>query len=206
MPRVNIGFTIVFVTIWLIMGILVLSMTMNNITNVSAVEANGVGVYWDSNCNNKVFSIEWNTLTPGSVKNIFIYFRNEESKPIYLIILTLNWDPPKASDHMTLSWDYGGQAIKPNQVLQVAFKLSVSARIEGITNFSFDVIIIGSDSFPGDANRDGTVDVFDAIIISDSYGSKPGDPNWNLAADINQDNVVDILDVIILSGNFGKTA
>jgi len=55
-----------------------------------------------------------------------------------------NWSPSNASDYLTLSWDYGGQSINPDDVAQVTFTLSVDASIEGITSFSFDITIVGS--------------------------------------------------------------
>jgi hypothetical protein len=58
----------------------------------------------------------------------------------------------------------------------------------------------------GDINSDGTVDIYDAILLANAYGSGPGSPNWNAAADINGDNVIDIYDALILAGNYGKTA
>jgi len=54
---------------------------------------------------------------------------------------TSNWSPSNASDYMSLSWDYGGQSIDVDEVVQVTFTLSVDASIEGITNFSFDITI-----------------------------------------------------------------
>jgi PKD repeat protein len=60
--------------------------------------------------------------------------------------------------------------------------------------------------YTGDLNQDGTVDIYDAILLANAYNSKPGDPSWNVAADINGDNIVDIYDAIILANNYGKTA
>ncbi len=59
---------------------------------------------------------------------------------------------------------------------------------------------------PGDLTCDFSVDVYDAIILASSYGSKPGSLNWNPNSDINNDNFVDIYDALILAGNFGKSA
>ncbi len=56
----------------------------------------------------------------------------------------------------------------------------------------------------GDINKDGTVDIYDAIILASAFGSKPGSPNWNLNADINNDGNVDIYDAIILAKNYGN--
>jgi hypothetical protein len=41
---------------------------------------------------------------------------------------------------------------------------------------TFDGVIEGSNLFPGDLNSDGIVDISDAILTSNSYGSSRGDP------------------------------
>jgi Dockerin type I domain/Cohesin domain len=59
---------------------------------------------------------------------------------------------------------------------------------------------------PGDLNEDGTVDIFDAVLASMAFASRPGDPNWNPAADLYEDGVIDIYDIIVLGMNFGQEA
>jgi hypothetical protein len=54
--------------------------------------------------------------------------------------------------------------------------------------------------------RDFTVAIYDALLLSGAYNSRPSSSNWNPNADINGDNAVDIYDAIILAGNYGKTA
>jgi parallel beta-helix repeat protein len=58
----------------------------------------------------------------------------------------------------------------------------------------------------GDINRDGIVNILDAIILAGAFGSEPSDPNWNPNADMNNDETVNILDAILIAGNFGKTS
>ena len=60
-------------------------------------------------------------------------------------------------------------------------------------------------TIPGDINGDGSVDVYDAILLAAAFYSTPGSSNWNPNADINGDGVVDIYDAIIMAQNFGKT-
>jgi hypothetical protein len=55
----------------------------------------------------------------------------------------------------------------------------------------------------GDINGDGVVDIYDAILLANAYGSVPGNPRWNPKADLNGDNVVDIYDAIILAKHYG---
>jgi hypothetical protein len=57
-----------------------------------------------------------------------------------------------------------------------------------------------------DINNDGSVDIYDAILLANAYNSIPTSPNWNSKADLNSDNIVDIYDAIILASNYGKTA
>jgi hypothetical protein len=46
---------------------------------------------------------------------------------------------------MSVSWDREGQIIDPDDVLRAEITLSVSADIEGITSFSFDLTIVGAE-------------------------------------------------------------
>ena len=57
----------------------------------------------------------------------------------------------------------------------------------------------------GDVNGDGVVDASDLFDLSKSYGSKPGNPNWNPNCDFNGDNKVDASDFLDLNRSYGKT-
>jgi hypothetical protein len=115
---------------------------LTRIPNVSAVETeNTVGVYWDTQCENKVYSLNWGNLSPGTSRKINVYVRNECNRTLTLDILTEKWLPLIAAQDISLSWDYPGCPIGKNQVLVTELELSVSPEIEGITNFSFDTVI-----------------------------------------------------------------
>ncbi|MBX7131807.1 MAG: hypothetical protein K1X67_03920 [Fimbriimonadaceae bacterium] len=55
----------------------------------------------------------------------------------------------------------------------------------------------------GDIDEDNEVGIGDYAILSFSYGSVPGDGNWNPAADLEGDGEVSIGDYAILSANYG---
>ena len=118
--------------------------TDKTVSNVGSVKAIGVGVYSDENCTSEVSIIDWRMLEPGSSENVTVYIRNEGNSVASLSMDTSNWSPSNASNYITLSWDYGGVSITPGEVVQVTFSLSVSASIEGVTSFSFDIVIVGS--------------------------------------------------------------
>ena len=111
------------------------------ISNAGSVKTIGVGVYWDQALTNPVASINWGTLEPGSNVNRTVYIRNEGNSAATLSKATSNWNPANASNYMTFSWDYGGQTLSVNQVVQVKLTLAVSQNIAGITSFSFDITI-----------------------------------------------------------------
>lgn len=112
--------------------------------NVGTVKAIGVGVYWDSSCSDPATYIDWDLVEPGATENVTVYIRNEGSAPITLSLETENWNPSNASSYISLSWDYAGQTIDVDAVLEVTLSLSVSDTIDGITSFSFDIVITGS--------------------------------------------------------------
>jgi len=72
--------------------------------------------------------------------------------------------------------------------------------LESVTNGTFHAVTL-----PGDLNGDGTVDIYDAIVLGGAFGATSSSSNWNPAADINGDGVVDIYDAIILAAHFGGT-
>jgi hypothetical protein len=111
---------------------------------MGTVKAVGVGVYWDNACSSRVASIDWGLVEPGSAENVTVFIRNEGNVAATLSLEAVNWSPLNASDFITLSWDYSGQVVDPNEVVEVALFLSVPSSIEGITSFIFDIVIAGS--------------------------------------------------------------
>lgn len=57
----------------------------------------------------------------------------------------------------------------------------------------------------GDINHDGSVDIFDAILLARALNTRPGDQYWNPYADINGDGAVDIFDAILLAAHFNES-
>jgi len=112
------------------------------VRNVGTVKTLGVGVYWDSGCSQPVSSINWGMVEPGAVKTVTVYIKNEGNAPITLSLRTSNWNPPKVVDYISLSWNYNSQAINANQAIKVTLSLFVLPNIQGVSVFSFDVIIV----------------------------------------------------------------
>ena len=114
------------------------------ITNVGSVKVEGVVVYFDASFTNKVTSINWGAIKPGSSVTTVVYFRNEANFPVTLSMATSNWNPTSASSYLSLNWNYDGQTLNVGASVQVVFTLSISASVNGITNFNFDITITAS--------------------------------------------------------------
>ncbi len=177
----------------LVTSIFVFSLITARITEVSAVEANGIGVYWDASCTREVSSIDWGNLTPGSSKSTVVNIRNEVQEPVYVFISMKNWNPSNAYTYITLSWNYNLQRLDPNEVIQVRLILSASRYAHGVSTFSFDTIVAG-EILPGDVDNDGDVDVGDQRKVQLAMFTVLGDLRWNPDADIDGDEDVDISD------------
>jgi hypothetical protein len=118
--------------------------TSKTLSSTGNIQTIGVGVYSDYQCNTFLSSIPWGTLEPGESQSVICYIRNEGNSPSTLSMYTSNWNPSTAEDYLTLSWNYNGQSINVDASVQVTFTLSVDESIEGVTNFSFDITIVGT--------------------------------------------------------------
>ena len=117
-----------------------------NYGKVSALETyGGLGAYWDNECTQRVTSIDWGILQPGSNKDLTLFIQNEGDNKIYLTFLTENWSPSIASEYLNLEWDYTGESIKPGEKKQIMLTLTIPLIIY-IEDFSFDILIIAEES------------------------------------------------------------
>lgn len=123
-------------------GVMYPSVTLHS---AGAVKAVGVGVYWDPMGSQAVTSIDWGLVSPGAIKNVTVYIRNEGNAPITLSMQTANWNPANAPNYINLSWNYLGQILASNAIIPVTFSLKISPQIQGINSFTFDITIYASD-------------------------------------------------------------
>jgi hypothetical protein len=59
-------------------------------------------------------------------------------------------------------------------------------------------------TIPGDLDGYFNVSRQDLVILTNAYGSKPSDSNWNPNADINGDGKVSLQDLVILALHYGQ--
>jgi len=104
-----------------------------------------VDVYWESGCVNKVSSINWGELAPGESEAVTVYVKNTGNVPMTLDLSMDDWSPLAAQLYIDLQWDYSGGQIHQEDVEPVILTLTVSEIIDGVTDFSFDIVITGTE-------------------------------------------------------------
>jgi len=119
--------------------------TTRTTQNLGTIKTVNLGAYWNSACTNVTSTVNWGTLSPGNVANVSFYLRNEGNTPMRLSLTTQAWSPAIASSHMSLSWNREGQTLAGGNVIQATLTLNVSPSISGVTSFSFDTVITGSE-------------------------------------------------------------
>jgi hypothetical protein len=102
----------------------------------------GIETYWDSKCTQRVSSIEWGSLEPGTTKTVTLFLKNRGKNPVTLSYYVSDLQPTEIANYLTMTWDYTGQAITFKEVTQVIFTLCVSENAETIAAFSFDIDIV----------------------------------------------------------------
>ena len=104
-------------------------------------------------------------------------------------------------EHVYSSYKWNGTGYEP-------FNVSLTVKDnEGLTNTtSLQVNVY----IAGDANGDGIVDIFDAVIVGREWDSACTSGRWESEradmADLNNDCIVDIFDAVIVGANWDHTA
>ena len=164
-----------------------------------------LGVYWDGSCSRSVSHIDWGRLSPGQVRDVVVYVRNEGNETFVLVLTPLNWNPENASHCLSLALNCEDRKIEAGQVADVTLSLSVSPSITGVYDFGFDMVLEGREFFSGDVNRDGAVDIFDILMLKAALGSTPTAPKWNPKADLDKNGIVNVFDLVLAYYDLGKS-
>ena len=115
------------------------------IPNTGNVKTSGVNVYWNLACTNETTNINWGALSPNTAKSYTLYIKNNGTVPITLSMTTDTWNPSNAANYITLNWNCTGHVLNQNSVTAAYLTLTISPNTTGITNFSFDITITGSE-------------------------------------------------------------
>jgi len=89
-------------------------------------------------------SLDWGTPELGDVVTRTVYMKNTGNADMTLHLTVSNWDPAKASNYLTVSWDQEGTILLLNEVTTTVITLTVSSSITENDTFTFQTIIEGT--------------------------------------------------------------
>ncbi len=118
--------------------------TLSSTGTIQIQTTAGIGVYSNGQGTTSLTSLSWGTLQPGGTQNVTCYIKNEGNTATTLSLETSNWNSTPAQDYLDLSWNYNGTPIDPDVVVQISLTLTVDSNIQGVSTFSFDITIVGS--------------------------------------------------------------
>ena len=101
-------------------------------------------VYNDYSCTMHTSSIEWGEIETGGSKSINLYIKNNGEIDSIASLYTENWYPENLKEQVTVSWNYNGQMIPPNELTMVTITIDVSPDCSVLNGFDFDLIVLGS--------------------------------------------------------------
>jgi len=99
-----------------------------------------IGFYTNKDCTAPLEYIDWGILLPGSSKSHTIYLRNEGNVGLALTINMTNITPLDISKYISLTTDYDGHTLSPNQVVALPLTLNIASDAQA-GDFSFDIEI-----------------------------------------------------------------
>ncbi len=127
----------VVVTVSVAFGVALNSIIISNIGRI----VYSVCAYTDPQCSNRTLAIDWAPMKARSSQNVTLYLRNERESTFTLSLSASDWNPLEASGNMVFSWNYSGTALKPKDVVNVAFTINTSSYISNIEAFNFNIKI-----------------------------------------------------------------
>jgi len=120
---------------------------------LGTIKTVGVEAYWDPELENRTATINWQTIRPGSTKNITLYVRSVSNVKTVLNTFTSDISPPGVSKYLHLSSDYDGKLLNPGEVIHLTLFLSFSddesfilyTITNEVTDFTVDIHLVANE-------------------------------------------------------------
>jgi len=139
-----VGIAVAVAGIMMLTSVLALLQSNRTFSNTGTITTVNVGAYQDSGCTQVLSAIDWGSVVPGSSSNRTIYVKNTGNAQISLNMTVNTWSPSSAANYMALTWNQESTVLNVGNSVATLLVLSVSASVTGITSFSFNATITGT--------------------------------------------------------------
>jgi len=114
-----------------------------SIQNIGTVKTVGLEAYKDEALTEQLSFVDWGLVAPSENKTFPAWIKNAGTTDLKLGMWTDNWNPTNASNYMVLTWNYDDSLVSVDQSVPVVFTLSINTTVTDITDFGFDIWIVG---------------------------------------------------------------
>jgi hypothetical protein len=136
-----------FVAVTLMMAsVLALLQSSRTISSHGTIRGVNVGVYSDSGCTIPYSSLDWGTIDNGSQTVKTVYVKNEGTSNMTLSISNNTWVPVDATSYLALTWNRESYLLANGTSVNANLTLAVSPTFTNGTDFSFNIVITGTQS------------------------------------------------------------
>jgi hypothetical protein len=129
----------------LVNGESIFGLLSNSFGSTGIVTTPNIEVYRERECINEVSLLNWGVLTPNSTKTATIFVKKIGTIDLELNVSAENWAPENCIDYLNFSWNYSGITDPFSNAEPITLTLKISENIERITNFEFNILIIGTE-------------------------------------------------------------
>jgi len=140
--RKNMRFLILLVFLGILVGVTLAQQTFQQgVSSYGTVKVIGASIFWDNACTNKVTSVTWGTITPGTSVRKYVYLRNDGTVTGILSMRYGNWTPATAASYLAFAWNCSNYALSRSALVCAELTLVVQPNITGVMDFSFTILI-----------------------------------------------------------------
>lgn len=125
-------------------SVLAVLQSSRTISSHGTIRGVNVGVYQDIGGSQLLSSVDWGTIDNGSQSVKTVYVKNEGTSNMTLSLGNNTWVPVDATSYLTLAWNREGFVLATGANVSAVLTLSVSPTFTNGTDFSFNIVITGT--------------------------------------------------------------
>jgi hypothetical protein len=100
--------------------------------SLAVIKTIEVEVYWDQGAQNKADMIDWGEIQTGKSLDTTFYLKSVSNFDVTVDLVLTDWSPPEISEYISITWDYDGSILEPQELIEVTLNISAPSTNEFI--------------------------------------------------------------------------
>lgn len=124
------------------------------------------------------------------------------------VLIALEVQDPNATPIVVRVLETGSQGAyslmyqAPSGSVLGTYRAYVSASHDGAVAAAETSFVLKRKTSSADINGDGKINILDVALVARAFGSRPGDPRWDLRCDLDGNNIINIIDITIVARQY----